>query len=456
MVLLSKQPLYIFMIPMWLLNGRANLKRQIALRTIVNPETLPFHQEFLEYLRAEHKAGRYLVLATAADLRLASAVAEHVGIFSEVLATDANNNLKGARKRAVLEGRFGERGYDYAGNSSADVEVWRGANIAIVVNAPGSVSRRAATVSTVGRTFSPSRPKRWTIYLRAMRVHQWMKNLLIFLPVLTSHQILNPTILLTSTLAMLAFSVCASSVYILNDLLDLPSDRLHAVKRRRPFAQGDLSIPFGFVLIVGLLTTCAGIALFLPAAFQATLLTYYILTLAYSFSLKRKLLVDVFTLGGLYVIRVLAGSAATHIEPSAWLLAFCLFFFLSLALLKRFTEVRNLKDTADRKIVGRGYNTSDEQALGALGTSSGFMCVLVLALYLNSPQVLPLYQVPWMLWFLCPLFLYWISRVWIFAYRGKIDEDPVLFAIKDRVSYIVGCFCLAILALASRGIMFLR
>jgi len=455
LALLGRNPLYVFVLPVWLSMGRANLKRQVSSRVKIDARTLPYHHEFVQYLRAQKDQGRRLVLVTAADYELAAAVAGHLNIFSEILASDGVLNLKGAEKRAALDRRFGPGGYDYAGNSKADVEVWRGARGAILVNAGASIVRLAAAVSGVDLAFGSTRPG-WRPLARALRVHQWAKNLLLFLPVFTSHKILDGVIASRAALAFGAFSLCASSVYVLNDLLDLNNDRLHAIKKMRPFARGDLSIPFGLTLAAVLLAGSAGVSLWLPGPFQAVLGVYYVLTLCYSLFLKRRLLLDVFTLGGLYAIRVLAGSAATGIEPSPWLLAFCLFFFLSLALVKRFTELRRMEERPGQTVSGRDYHAADQLAIGSLGTSSGFMCVLVLALYINSPAVLDLYRVPWMLWFLCPIALYWISRVWIFAYRGELSEDPVLFALRDRVSYLAAGCSAAVLMLATRGMQFLR
>jgi 4-hydroxybenzoate polyprenyltransferase/phosphoserine phosphatase len=452
MALLARNPVYAFLLPIWLLRGRAYLKSRIATHARVDARLLPYCHEFLDYLRYQRGEGRSLVLVTASDHRLAEEVANHLGLFDAVLASNGIENLKGTKKRAALDHRFGPHGYDYAGNSAADVAVWAGARRAIVVNASKGVQQRAARVATVDCAFEAGRPGTLRILCRAARVHQWIKNTLLLLPVLTSHQVFSGNVLWNALAAIVAFSLCASSVYVLNDLVDLKNDRGHPFKRKRPLASGDLSIPAGLILMIGEIGACAAVASRLPAIFQATLACYFVLTLAYSLSLKRRLLLDVLTLGGLYTIRVLAGSAATGIEPSPWLLAFCMFFFLSLALLKRFTEVHNVRQSIDREISGRGYQLNDEQALSALGTASGLIAVLVLALYINSPQVLPLYRSPWVLWFLCPFLLYWISRVWIFGFRGKLHEDPVLFALRDRVSYLAGACCGLILALASHGV----
>jgi 4-hydroxybenzoate polyprenyltransferase len=451
MVLLAGNPFQVPLVLLWLLRGRARLKQSLASRVSLDPAKLPYNQALLAYLQAQYALGRRLILVTAADREIAGRIAEHVSLFSEVLASDGVCNLKGNQKRAVLDERFGKQGYDYAGNSASDIVVWQGCKHAILVNASRAVSRRAAAVSSIEQEFRRERFP-WQAVVSAIRPHQWIKNVLVFLPVITAHQIFNSTQIFRAFLAMTAFSLCASSVYVLNDLLDLSSDRAHPRKRHRPFATGRLSIPLGLALIPLLLACSVEVSLWLPSIFRLVLAIYYICTLAYSLSLKRRLLLDIFLLAGLYTLRVLAGSAATFIEPSAWLLAFCLFLFLSLALVKRFTELYDLKSRGAMTASGRGYSIIDIDAVGSLGANAGFMCVLVLALYINSPQVIPLYRFPWMLWFLCPLLLYWISRVWVLAYRGSIHDDPVLFAMRDRPSYIVGAFCGLILVLASRGL----
>jgi 4-hydroxybenzoate polyprenyltransferase len=450
-ILLSRNPLNALLLVFWCVKGRSHLKRQLAQRVKLDPEALPYNQEFLAYLREQRGQGRTLLLVTAADRDVADRIALHTQIFSEVIASDGLRNLKGEHKRRALEERFGPGRFDYAGDSHADLAIWKTCNRSILVNASQGVCREAGTCSTVARSFA--RPKfRLKTLVRAIRSHQWVKNALVFLPVVTSHRVFDPVVMAQAALAAIAFSLCASSVYVLNDLIDLASDRAHERKRRRPFAAGDLSIPFGLALMSGLLLACIAMSIWLSLAFQLTIAIYYGCTLAYSLALKRRLLIDVFMLAGLYTIRVLAGSAATAIEPSAWLLAFCLFFFLSMALVKRFTELRASSKPSHQRLAGRGYSGVDTDAIGSLGSSAGFMCVLVLALYINSPQVAPLYRSPWALWFLCPLLMYWISRVWIMAYRGSMHDDPILFALRDRVSYITAGCCAIVMAAAAHGI----
>jgi 4-hydroxybenzoate polyprenyltransferase/phosphoserine phosphatase len=446
-MLLARHSLWqLLKLPIWLLRGRAFLKRQIALRVALDVEMLPFSANFLQYLRAQHATGRRLVLVTASDRIVAEAIGQHVALFDEVIASEGTVNVSGAGKRNVLVGKFGMHGYDYAGNSRADLPVWRACHRAILVNAGRGLRSKAAACATVEQVFHDRKGKPAT-WLRAARIHQWAKNVLVFLPLITSHTISSSQKLLQSVLAFIVFSLCASSVYILNDLFDISSDRQHAIKRRRAFAAGDASIPSGLLAALVFLLGAATLSLLLPWRLQAVMVGYLTVATAYSLWFKHYLLVDVFVLGGLYAVRVLAGGAATGIWLSPWLIAFCMFFFLSLALVKRFAELIGARRD---KLAGRDYAAEDLHAIGSLGTSSGFMCVLVLALYINSPQVTELYRSPEILWLLCPLVMYWISRMWIIAHRGKMDSDPLVFAVRDRISYLIAACSALLLLIASK------
>ncbi|MEM9315637.1 MAG: UbiA family prenyltransferase, partial [Pseudomonadota bacterium] len=271
-------------------------------------------------------------------------------------------------------------------------------------------------------------------YLKALRMHQWLKNLLVFVPLLTSHRFSDPLLVLQAALAFLSFGLCASSVYLLNDLLDLYDDRQHATKRNRPIAAGQVSIKLCTLLIPVLLLAAVAVASTLPVAFWGVLGVYYATTLAYSFRLKRAALVDVLTLASLYTLRVIAGAAAVTVTPSFWLLAFSMFLFLSLAMVKRFTELLALREQNRNHAPGRGYSPVDVDTIAQFGSSSAYMAVLVLALYINSETVQDLYTQPELIWLLCPLLLYLLTRIWLMARRGEVDEDPVVFVIRDRRS----------------------
>ncbi|WHZ16213.1 MAG: Integral membrane protein [Nitrospira sp.] len=448
LALLKQGPLLCFLLPFWLLKGKAHFKHEIARRVTLDVATLPYQQELVEFLSGERRAGRELALATASHVTFARAVAAHLGLFDDrVFGSDASVNLKGSRKVALLVERYGARRFAYAGNSTADLPVWAEANEAIVVNAPAGLVNRAQALTTVSRVFNE--PVEWLKLLaKALRVHQWAKNVLVFVPVVASHQITNQTLMLQAGLAFLSFSLSASSVYILNDCLDLGSDRRHPRKRNRPFASGKLSIPFGLLLAAGCLVLGALLALALPQLFWFVLAGYLFLTTGYSFYLKQFVLVDVIVLAQLYTVRVYGGGAATGVIPSHWLLTFSLFLFLSLALVKRFTELRLMSQADGKELHGRGYRVMDLEYISSIGSASGLLAVLVLALYISSKEVLVLYSHSEILWLVCPMMLYWICRIWMLAYRNKMDDDPVVFAVRDPKSYVMAAMIGAILLLA--------
>jgi len=433
--LLRRNPLYLLHFAGWLLRGKAHLKREIAHRTSIDVATLPYEPRVVDWLRNE-TGGRLRVLCTASDHKFAEAVAAHVGGFDEVLASDGVRNLSGRNKADTLGERFGERGFDYAGNEARDLHVWKLARRAIVVNAPHGLAERAGRVSEVERVFERS-AKPWRAWLRALRLHQWLKNLLVFLPLLTAHLMLAPAAVLHSTSAFFAFCLCSSGVYLLNDLLDLDADRQHPRKRLRPFAAGTLSLGAGLVVAPLLTLAAFALALAISKLFALALAAYYALTLAYSFALKRIAMLDTIVLAGLYTIRIIAGTLALRIGVSFWLLAFSMFLFLSLAMIKRYTELRGLLRNGDSRSAGRGYSVDDLPLVQSLGGASGYLAVLVLALYINSTASELLYRHPAVLWLLCPLLLYWISRAWLIAHRGDMHDDPVVFAVSDRTSRLV-------------------
>ncbi len=446
-MLIKRNPLYVFMLPLWLMRGKAYLKKQIANRVDFDPSCLPYRTELIAHLREVRAAGRRVVLTTASDNEIAQRIASHLQLFDEVQASDGKYNLSGKRKQALLTERYGERCFAYAGNASIDLHIWRHAATAIVVGDVDLV-RRAAELTSVQRVFPPE-PRSWKTFLKAMRLHQWLKNLLIFVPLLTAHKFADGALLMQALLAFFSFGLCASSVYLLNDLLDLEADRHHLTKRWRPFAAGVLPIWLGVALIPVLLFSSAAIAWGLPGPFQLALIIYLLATTAYSFFLKRLALIDVLALAGLYTLRIIAGGAAVGIAPTQWLLAFSMFLFLSLALVKRFSELYEARESNRETAKGRGYYASDLEQIASLGGASGYMSVLVLALYINSHDVAVLYSQPNFLWLVCAVLLYWISRVWLLAHRGEMHEDPIVFAIKDHVSYIALALTTAILTLAA-------
>ncbi|HEX3397407.1 MAG TPA: UbiA family prenyltransferase [Steroidobacteraceae bacterium] len=433
--LARQAPAALWRLPLWLSQGKARLKREVASRIAFDAARLPLNPQLLGWLKEEHAQGRRLVLATAADAKIAEHVATHVGLFDQVIASNGESNLSAETKTAALVKHFGMRGFDYVGNESTDEPVWAAANKAIVVGGSRQ-AERASRVAQVERVFPGPNSTAMT-WIKAMRLHQWVKNVLIFLPALLAHKILMPAVLFKSVLAFVAFGLCASSVYLINDLLDLTADRHHPRKRMRPFASGALSAQSGLAAAFALLLSGAALAVLVNWQFAGVLAGYYVLTWTYSLRLKRAALVDVMTLAGLYTIRIIAGAAATAIPLSFWLLAFSIFIFLSLGFVKRYTELDDARQEGGAENRGRGYRPADLPLLMNLGIAAGYCTVVVMALYINSTDSQSLYRHNKPLWLVCPLLLYWISRIWLLTTRGQMHDDPVVFALRDRMSLLV-------------------
>lgn len=435
---LKANPLRFYRPLMWLARGgKAHLKSKLAEVTHVDVTTLPYDPKVIEWLTRERAAGRTLVLATASDARYAEAISGHLGLFDKTMATDGKVNLSSSRKRDALVQEYGNKGFDYAGNSRDDLAVWKAAERAYVVNPSLGVERSAQKIGNVESVLE-TRKNPLRTWVKALRMHQWLKNLLIFIPLLASHQITSLRLDVRGVLAFVLFGLCASSVYLLNDLLDLDDDRHHPTKRRRPFASGSLSIVWG-VVAFPVLAFCAftSALIFLPWRFAAVLGGYYVLTMAYSFLLKRRVILDVVVLAMLYTARIIAGTAAFGFALTFWLLGFSMFLFLSLALVKRYAELYATRAAGNEKARGRGYLADDLPMLSSLGAASGYLAVLVLALYIQDSKTTHLYNHPQVIWLACPLLLYWISRTWLITHRGLMHDDPVVFAAKDRTSLLI-------------------
>jgi 4-hydroxybenzoate polyprenyltransferase len=436
-LLLRKNPLFLFMVPVWVLQGPARLKQEIAARVDIDPALLPYRTSLVQRLKDERAAGRQIILATGTPRKFAEAIAAHLGVFDRVMATDGLHNLTSERKRVVLCEAFGDGGFDYAGNSRHDLKVFDAAREAIVV-APDRQAARWQAAHRAELVETP-RPTLKTV-LKMLRVHQWLKNTLIAVPLILSHEYANLSLIAACVLAFIAFSASASAVYIVNDFFDLGLDRKHATKRNRPFASGLLSMKFGLVCAGSLLLVSLLTALLLPPLFLAALGTYLVATTAYSLSIKRMLLLDVLMLAGLYSMRILAGAAATGLDISFWLLAFSTFFFLSLALVKRYVELRTTTLDPKQRIAGRGYRPEDEDIVAQAGMASAFSSALVLALYIDSDAVREQYAHPFMIWPLAPIVLYLTMRIWILARRDEMHDDPVVFITRDWRSQLVAVF----------------
>lgn len=434
---IHQAPSRLLTLVLWLSGGRAALKKRIAESLSLPPENLPFNKEVLDFARAEKKAGRPIYLASASDYRYVQTLADHLGFVDGVFASDGDVNLAGASKARRLAERFGPRGFDYIGNERRDLPVWQESRSAILVDAPKGVERQVRNRHPNPNILS-STDRTWKTYLQALRPLQWSKNLLVVVPLIADHRFAIADLGLALT-AFIAFSFCTSSIYVLNDLFDLASDRNHPVKSHRPLASGAIPLLHGLAAVPIL----AGIGLALGSAigFQFTLIlvAYLVIAMAYSISLRKIMLLDVLALASLYTIRLLAGSIAIDVRVLApWLLGFSVFFFLALAIVKRNTEIIRRSGVNSGALPGRGYSAKDLDVLTSIGTASGFSAVVVLALYINSERVQSLYQTPELLWLVCPLIIYWIGRVFMLGHRGEVDDDPVVFAITDRASLVTG------------------
>lgn len=426
--------------------GKAAMKQVLAEAIPIDPSTLPYRKDLLSYLQAQHASGRRLVLVTATHNLIAQRVADYLGIFSCVKASDGHINLIGENKKIALIAAYGERGFDYVGDHNKDLTIFASARCSILADPSTRLKEKTVLVSKIDRIFTHQR--NWfKIILRALRVHQWAKNVLLGVPLIAAHMIFNFGAWVNLLIAFVCFSLLASATYIVNDLHDLTIDRKHKKKYSRPLASGDLPIPIGITLALVLALISFSLTIyFLQKLFLVFVITYTILTLAYSFTLKRRLIVDALTLAALYTLRIIAGAAAIGVSLSEWLLMFSLFFFVSLALLKRYIELDSINEGS---IPGRGYMASDIDVVLSIGPTSGFMSIFVFALYINSPVVSKLYSTPQVLWLLCPLLIYWITRIWFLAKRGMVHHDPIVFALMDLRSYIVASLASGILMLAS-------
>ncbi|HWF47331.1 MAG TPA: UbiA family prenyltransferase [Bryobacteraceae bacterium] len=426
--------------------GKAQLKAYLAGAPSIDYGLLPFNPEVLQLVRQAKQQGRSAYLATESDRVHADGIAAHLGLFDGVFSSDEYTNVAGEGEARLLAEVFGYKGFDYVGNSATDLSVWKGSRRAYVVGASSALLHK---VQSLGVEVIPIGMSRLSLgdWLKALRVHQYAKNSLIFVPLLTAHTF-STRFIFNSLLAFFAFCLCASSAYLLNDLIDLRNDRLHPAKRMRPIARG--AIPIYQVLVAApiLLSVALFCANAISIPFSAVLLAYVAITLAYSLTLKRRLMVDVVVLATLYTTRVIAGAAALPVIPSEWLLAFSMLVFTCLALVKRYVELalridRDLPDPSNRN-----YRLSDLPIIGALAAASGINAITIFALYVSSPTVSQLYRHPQLLWLLCAILMYWLSRIVILAHRRVVDDDPIIFALRDRNSQICAVCMVAIVLLA--------
>ncbi|WP_137918224.1 UbiA family prenyltransferase [Hydrogenophaga sp. 2FB] len=441
MLFVRSNPLNLLRMLAWLPSGKARFKQRLADAVRPDPARLPYNEPFVDYLREQHASGRPLVLASAADARIVRDVADHLGVFDDTLGTNAQGdgiNLSRAHKRAAIDAHARAHGHDrwaYAGNSRDDLDVWSGSAQAVAVNAPAGVVASLQRSQPQAQVFE-RQPLSLKTVLRAVRLKQWSKNGLLFVPLLAAHS-LDPALWALVLMAFVAFGLCASATYLVNDLLDLPNDRAHRIKRHRPLASGAIGIVPAVALGAVMLVLAFVLAFQVSTGFAMVLLAYTVTTLAYSLYLKRLALIDVLVLSGLYTLRIGAGAVASGVDLSNWLLAISIFLFLSLALIKRCAELEELEDDDSTLAPGRGYQPRDLASLRAMGMASGFLSVMVLALYIDSQNSQKLYAHPDMLWAAAPVLLLWVMRIWLKTGRRELHgEDPLQFALKDPFSWV--------------------
>lgn len=447
LVLARTHPLLVLRLPAKVLLGKAAFKAFVTEHVNLDVAHLPYNRRLLQFLEREHAHGRVIYLATGADLRLAQRVADHLGIFTGVLASDGANNLTGSSKLDSLQKRFGAGEFAYIGNDAPDLPVMAGAAETMVANPSARLRARLRARGIVPSQLFEERSGSWPSLVKALRPHQWAKNLLILMPPLLGHKH-SLAVLASVLLAALCFCSVASGAYLVNDLLDIEADRRSANKRSRPFASGDLAPATGLIAVVFLFLAGFAAAQLLPATFSFWLLVYLASTLAYSFYLKRLALIDVLVLSGLYTLRLIAGGAATDTPISRWLAGFAIFLFLSLAIVKRFAELESLRLGGMQLKNGRGYLMTDIEQMRSFGTASAFAAVVVFANYISGPDVAALYHHSPRLWLIVPFMILWLCRVWLLASRGELDEDPVAFALTDPASLMIGAAVVLIVLLA--------
>ncbi len=439
LILFKKQPLAVLLLPFWLMQGLPKFKKKVINIGMPDPELLPYRQDVIDYVAKEKAGGRKIILATATPLEIAQDVAEHLGLFDDIIATTTGKNLKGDEKlKAIRAHKDCINGFDYIGDSEADIPVWEGAEKALMVNPSSKIKRKVNSNGNAGEIFE-AKLNSLKLLIKEIRVYQWAKNALVFVPLIMAHRFMELPLLFDALRAFLAFSFVASSVYVTNDLLDMEADRLHPRKKKRPLASGDLSIINGIVVSTVLFLGGLAIAIFtLPVKFIIALTAYIVLTTAYSFILKRIYIADIIVLAGLYTLRLISGAFAVEVPLTPWFLEFSMFLFMSLAIVKRYTELLVVSNQNKKKAKGRGYIIDDMKILISIGPASGYLAVLVFGLYIHSGENAALYDTPEILWAIVPFLLYWITRIWFMAFRGKMHDDPIIFAVKDPASYIIG------------------
>ena len=446
--LLLHKPEYIFVIPFWFLKGIAFLKHKIASEIELKYSLLPYNIKIIEYIKQKKRSGCKIYLSTGANEKIALGVSKYLKCFDDIFASNEILNNVGKTKAEILIKKFGYQKFDYIGNSNNDIPALQSSKKGLLVNA------NKKTIIKVNKNLNIKttvQKKNITIYsvLNLLRIHQWVKNLLLFLPIIAAHQLHNLDNVANLIIAFFSFGFCASAIYIINDLYDLENDRIHEIKRKRPFANGSISILTGLILIPILLTGSLLIGYFINQSFFICLIIYIIITTFYTIFFKRVPVLDCATLSILYTFRIVAGGIVVNVNPSFWLLHFSVFMFLSLAFVKRYLELINSSSKNNSELLGRGYYKSDIPVVLGIGLTSGFASIVILSLYMQSQTISKLYQTPEIIWFSLIIVLIWISYIWLKACRNQIDSDPIIFALKDKISWFLGFLVVLIFLIAT-------
>ncbi|MET0313707.1 MAG: UbiA family prenyltransferase, partial [Hansschlegelia sp.] len=440
---IRRNPLRAFAVIGQLMRGKAALGRWLAARVELDASALPLNEAFLAFAEAERARGRKIHLAVESDAPLATKLAESLGFADGVIAAGGGGE---ARARLLSE-RFPD-GFAYAGDDAGDLPVWRAARESVVVGAAAATLTAVEAIRPPAKVIPRERLGLRTV-LKAARVHQWAKNVLVAVPLVLGGKAFDLSAWATVGIGLLLLGVLASSTYVLNDLWDIEDDRRHWSKKHRAFASGRLSIATGLIAApVGIVVALAGAAM-LGVAVLASFLAYLVVTLAYSFRLKQAAVVDVFTLAGLFTLRLVIGIALAAVPGSPWLLVFSMFLFASLSFAKRHTEMVRVALSGADKAGGRGYVAADAPFLIGMGVATGMSAVLVMVLYLIEEAFRAgFYSTPAALWaFPCVLFL-WLGRVWVLSGRDELHDDPVAFAVRDKPSLALGAIMTLAFAVA--------
>ncbi len=448
---LSANPLRLFPLLQWLWRGRAYLKRRLAEAAGLDLQLIPVNEAVADYARAAKADGRAVYLATGSDELLARKIGTRFDFLDGVIASDGTCNLKGRRKGAELQRRF-PQGFDYVGDCHDDLHIWKQARKVVVVEPDSALRQSVDALGKPTETLERDTPQ-WSALLKAARLHQWAKNTLVFVPALLSGQIVRPEILGACLVTFVALGLVACGTYLLNDLLDLSHDRRHPTKRNRPLASGHLPMLTAVTVIPLLIGTGLALGAAVGVAVFASLLAYLALTLAYSLRIKKVPIFDTITLAGLFTLRLMLGIAAAAVFISPWLLVFSMFLFTSLCLAKRCAEIQSIQNTGASALSGRGYLVSDAPFVLALGLATGTGSILIMVLYLIFDAFnRSFYADPHWLWTIPVVLFLWVTHIWLVGHRGKLDDDPVAYAIKDRQSIILGSIAAGGFALAWAGV----